>query len=71
MSLDSFLDYDNYEDFYVKRVAFQSQTIRFTEDEIRWAIYETGYKYFGDYPFTDAQKAAVEILVWTAQERLK
>lgn len=71
MNADRFLDYENFEDFWLKRLSFDAQPITFTDDEVLWAICETDYKYFGHYEFTDAQKAAVEILVWTAQEKLK
>lgn len=43
----------------------------FSKEEIEWALYETNYRYFGSYEFTDQQKMAVDILEWAAKEYLK
>lgn len=63
-----------YNDFYMKRISWTAEqiaAIHFTKEEIEWAIYETEYKYFGTYEFTDQQQMAVDILVWCAKERAK
>lgn len=63
-----------YNDFYMQRTSWtaeQKSPIYFTNEEIQQAIYETEYKYFGTYEFTDQQQMAVDILVWCARERLK
>lgn len=71
MSENSFLTYDNYEDFWLKRISCNGQPMEFTESEILWAIRQTEYKYFGIYELSDAQKAAVDIIIWCAQEKIK
>lgn len=75
MNYDSFqccgLNYKDFDDFYIKRLSYSASNSEFTEDEILWALKEVSYKYFGVYEMVDAQKAAVQILVWCAEERFK
>ncbi len=71
MSEYSFLKYKDYEDFWLKRVSSNGQPMEFSNYEVLWAITETENKYFGEYELTDSQKAAIDILIWCAQEKLK
>lgn len=71
MKYDSFLNYKNYHDFWLERLSVDAQPHFFNDYEIRWAILQTEYKYFGDSELTDTQQAAIDILVWCAQEKLK
>ena len=57
-------DFDKHRLYYGRSGA----PIHFTKEEIEWAIYETEYKYFGTYEFTDQQQMAVDILVWCAKQ---
>lgn len=63
-----------YHDFYMERASYTAQSkepLKFSKEEIEWAVEQTEYKYFGDYEFTDQQKIAVEIIVWASKEYLK
>lgn len=46
------------------------ESVEPTLEAIRSAIKATEYKYFGDYEFSDDQRAAVDVLVAVAEARL-
>lgn len=60
-----------YNQFWLSRLSLDAQPIHFTQDEIEWALKQIDYKYFGEYPHTDQQSMAMDILEWAAKEYLK
>jgi len=61
-----------YDQFWMERLSWKAEEkgIAFTKEEIQWAVYQTEYKYFGDYEFSDQQRMAVDILVWAAEQQI-
>lgn len=67
------MNYNNYQHFWLERLSYeaiQKGLNRFTEDEIRWAVKQADYKYFGDYEMTDNQRIAVSIMVQVCEDEL-
>lgn len=59
-----------YNQFWLERLpwmATEKEDVYFTDEERKWALMQTGYKYFGFYEFTEQQKIAVAILEWCAE----
>ena len=67
------MNYNSYNDFWMERLSYeaiQKELNRFTEDEIRWAVKQADYKYFGDYEMDDNQRIAVSIMVQVCEDEL-
>ncbi len=60
-----------YSQFYLERIATNAKIKAFSNQEVEWALKQINYKYFGEYPLTDQQSMAIDILEWVAKEYLK
>lgn len=60
----------SYDEFQTKRL-YPKELCTFSKEEVEWALYETEYKYFGMYEFTDQQAMALDILEWAAKDYIK
>lgn len=71
MNSKAFLEYEDYADFWLKRLSYSARPHLFSNLEIEWAIAQTDSMYFGDYQLNDAQKAAVGIILWFTKKNLE